>query len=102
MYAAGKFTASNGAKNLVAFNGNTGALIQSFNAPTLKSVLFDSGRILAGSAKLQAFLPNGSKDSSWTVTTSKIDASIRGRQHGRGFPRCEARLRWWLLRRVRM
>ena len=78
VYAAGKFTASNGAKNLVAFNGTTGALIRSFSAPTLKSVLFDKGRILAGSAKLQAFLPSGGKDTSWTTTTAKIDASIRG------------------------
>ena len=28
VYAAGSFTAANGAKNLVAFNGTTGALVQ--------------------------------------------------------------------------
>ena len=77
VYAAGTFGASNGAKNLVAFNGTTGALIQSFSAPALKSVLFDKGRILAGSGKLQAYLPNGKKDTTWTTTTAKIDASIR-------------------------
>ncbi len=78
VWAAGSFTAANGAKNLVAFNGNTGALIQSFSAPALKAVLFAGGRILAGGGKLQAFLPNGKKDATWKVTTAKIDASIRG------------------------
>lgn len=78
VYAAGSFTATNGAKNLVAFNGTTGALIQSFSAPALKADLFAGGRILAGGGKLQAFLPNGKKDASWKVTTAKIDASIRG------------------------
>ena len=78
VYAAGSFTASNGAKNLVAFDGTSGALGQKFSAPALKSVLFDSGRVLAGGAKLQAYLPNGKKDTTWTVTTAKIDASIRG------------------------
>lgn len=77
VYAAGTFGAANGAKNLVAFNGTNGALIRSFSAPALKSVLFVGGRILAGSGKLQAFLPNGSKDASWTTTTAKTDASLR-------------------------
>ncbi len=77
VYAAGKFAASNGAANLVAFNGTTGALIKSFKAPALKSALFADGHVLAGSAKLQAFLPSGSKDASWTITTAKTDASLR-------------------------
>jgi hypothetical protein len=78
VWAAGSFTAANGAKNLVAFNGATGALIQAFSAPALKAVLFDGGRILAGGGKLQAFLPNGKKDATWTVTTAKIDSTLRG------------------------
>jgi outer membrane protein assembly factor BamB len=77
VYAAGKFTAANGAKNLVAFDGTTGMLTQKFTAPNLKSVLFDNGRILGGSAKLQAWLPTGKLDRTWTISKVQIDASIR-------------------------
>jgi hypothetical protein len=78
VYAAGSFGASNGARNLVAFNGRTGALVKRFKAPTLKSVLFHGGRILAGGGKLRAFLPNGKRDRTWAVTDAKIDTSLRG------------------------
>jgi hypothetical protein len=77
IYAAGKFTAANGAKNLVAFDAVTGTLTQKFIAPALKSVLFDNGRVLGGDDALQAWLPAGGKDPSWDVTTLHIDASLR-------------------------
>ncbi len=78
VYAAGSFTASNGARNLVAFNGLTGKLIGSFRTPSLKSVLFDNGRVLAGGGKLWAYLPKGKRDRTWTVTDARVDTSLRG------------------------
>jgi hypothetical protein len=79
VYAAGKFSASNGSNNLVAFDAVTGALTQKFvSVPTLKSVLYDNGRVLGGGAKLQAWLPTGGKDPSWDVTTLHVDSSLRG------------------------
>jgi hypothetical protein len=78
VYAAGTFTAANGASNLVAFNAVTGTLTQKFAfVPSLKSVLYDNGRVLGGSAKLHAWLPTGGKDPSWHVTTVHIDGSLR-------------------------
>ena len=78
VYAAGSFTARNGARNLVAFNGLTGKLIRAFRTPSLKSVLFDNGRVLAGGGKLWAYLPKGKRDRTWTVTDAKVDTSLRG------------------------
>jgi hypothetical protein len=78
VYAAGTFTAANTSKNLVAFDGLTGTLTQSFNRPpALKSVLFDNGRVLGGSPKLQAWLPTGAKDPSWDVTVLHTDSTLR-------------------------
>lgn len=77
VYAAGKFTAANGAKNLVAFDAVTGILTQKFVAPSLKSVLYDNGRVLGGSDILQAWFPAGGKDPSWDVTTVQIDPTLR-------------------------
>jgi len=77
VYAAGKFSAADGAINLVAFNGATGALTQSFTAPSLKADLYDNGRILGGSSKLQAWLPTGGIDPTWHVTKLHIDSTIR-------------------------
>ena len=78
IYAAGSFTAHNGARNLVTFNGLTGKLIRAFRTPSLKSVLFDNGRVLAGGGKLWAYLPKGKRDRTWTVTDAKVDTSLRG------------------------
>jgi hypothetical protein len=78
VYAAGKFSASNGSKNLVAFDAVSGTLTQKFIAPSLKSVLYSNGRVLGGSSTLQAWLPTGGKDPSWDVTTVHIDGSLRG------------------------
>jgi hypothetical protein len=78
VYAAGKFSAANGAKNLVAFDAVTGTLRQKFVAPALKSVLYRGGRVLGGGATLQAWLPGGGKDPSWEVTTLHINDSLRG------------------------
>lgn len=77
VYAAGRFDAANGARNLVAFNAVTGALTQKFVAPELRSVLYDTGRVLGGGATLQAWLPAGGKDPSWDVTTLEVDGALR-------------------------
>jgi hypothetical protein len=77
VYAAGKFSAANGARNLVAFDAVTGALRQKFIAPELKSVLYDHGRVLGGGATLQAWLPTGGKDPLWDVTTLQTDSTLR-------------------------
>ena len=78
VYAAGRFSAANGGSNLVAFDAVTGTLTERFVAvPTLKSVLYNDGRVLGGGAKLQAWLPTGAKDPSWNVTTLHVDASLR-------------------------
>ena len=77
VYAAGSFSTPGGAKNLVAFDGATGAITQSFTAPSLKSDLYDNGRILGGGSKLQAWLPTGQVDPTWHVTKLHIDSSIR-------------------------
>jgi hypothetical protein len=78
VYAAGTFTAANGSKNLVAFDAITGALTGSFNRPpALKSVLYDNGRVLGGSPKLQAWLPTGAKDPTWDVTVLHTDSTLR-------------------------
>jgi hypothetical protein len=78
VYAAGTFSAANGARNLVAFDASTGALTGSFNrAPPLRSVLYDGGRVLGGAQRLQAWLPTGGKDPTWDVTALHTDATLR-------------------------
>ncbi len=78
VYAAGTFTAANGSKNLVAFNATTGRLKRPFGrALALRSVLYDNGRVLGGSWKLQAWLPTGARDPSWEATILHTDSSLR-------------------------
>lgn len=78
VYAAGKFVAGNGSRNLVEFKGSNGSLGDKFVAPNLKTVLVDGNRVLGGGAKMQAWTRNGSKVGGFVVTTTKTNPSLRG------------------------
>lgn len=86
VYASGKFSISAGGftyKNLVAFNGTTGALVQAFK-PTgvpavAHSVTVGGGIVYAGGKKLVAYnASNGAAAAGFTTSTIAIDPSLRG------------------------
>ena len=74
---AGKFSGTNSTqKNLVLVDGKTRRVIQTYNAPSLKSVLAapDLGRIYAGGVSLSAFERSGKK--LWTKAKTTVDPTI--------------------------
>lgn len=84
VYAAGKFSVSVGGstyKNLIAFNGSTGNVVQGFrpNVASAKSVLVSGGRVYVGGTKLQAVdASTGNQIGGFNTSTVRIDDSIRG------------------------
>ena len=80
LYAAGKFTYSFGGssrRNLVGINPTTGAIVQGFSTPTLRTVLATSTRVYAGGGKLSAYRFDGTKDSAFTDVIPLIDPALR-------------------------
>jgi len=85
VYAAGKFTLSSGGatyKNLLAFNGTTGALISSFRPkgiPNATAVAVSGSTVWVGRGKLQAVdAGTGAKKGSFATSTVATDPSLRG------------------------
>ena len=74
----GKFSGPGTKKNLVTVNGSSGAVIDWYGAPLIKTVLAapDLNRIYAGGKSLSAFAVGGKK--LWTRTPVGIDDSLRG------------------------
>jgi hypothetical protein len=80
LYAAGTFTVGT-ASNLVALDGSTGAVVKSFSAPKLSSVLFDNAHVYGGGVSLNEWTAaTAKKVAGFTVPKVAIDTSIRG--HG--------------------
>jgi hypothetical protein len=80
LYAAGKFSYTFGGasrKNLVGIDPTTGAIVQGFSTPVLRTVLATSDRVYAGGAKLGAYRLDGSKDPSFTDVIPLVDPSLR-------------------------
>src|SRR5215207_6211061 len=73
---AGKFSGpSSTQKNLLLVDGNTGKVIQWYNAPSLKSALAapDVGRVYGGGVSLSAFEVGGKK--LWSRAKSSVESS---------------------------
>src|SRR5919112_3741159 len=73
---AGKFSGPTSTqKNLLLVDGNTGKVIQWYNAPSLRSALAapDVGRVYGGGVSLSAFELSGKK--LWTKAKTTVDSS---------------------------
>jgi hypothetical protein len=84
VYAAGKFTLGSDGKtyrNLIAFDGRTGALIGSFrplNTPVLQSITAGADTVYAGGRKLVAVdASTGATTAAFTTSTVETDLSLR-------------------------
>jgi hypothetical protein len=74
---AGKFSGPTSTqKNLLLVDGNTGKVIQWYNAPSLRSALAapDVGRVYGGGVSLSAFELSGKK--LWTKAKTTVDSSL--------------------------
>jgi hypothetical protein len=85
VYASGKFTLSSGGttyKNLLAFDGATGALVSAFHptgAPVAHSVTVGGGVVYAGGKKLVAYnASNGASTPGFVKSTIATDPLLRG------------------------
>ncbi|MGZ8765010.1 MAG: hypothetical protein ACXW2C_04845 [Acidimicrobiia bacterium] len=85
VYAAGKFSISSGGstyKNLLAFDGTTGALIASFKPKGISNataVTVSGGTVYVGRKKLQAVdAGTGASRSGFATSTLSTDPSLRG------------------------
>jgi len=86
VFAAGKFSFTSGGKtykNLVAFDGTTGALVSSFrpvNAPVAQAVTVGGGIVYAGGKKLIAVnASTGEPVPGFVASTVATDSSLRAR-----------------------
>ena len=85
VYASGKFALSSGGftyRNLVAFNGTTGALVTAFkptSVPVAHSVTVGGGAVYAGGKRLVAYnASNGAAKPGFVTSSIVVDPAIRG------------------------
>lgn len=79
VYAAGRFSAE-GAANLVAFNGVTGALVQAYSTPPLSSAHDDGTTLWAGGRHLYEVMSATRERALVTVATEDIGNHVRDPQ----------------------